>query len=321
MIKLDNTRVSVKDNHIGFPPASTLKCFLCNRVGHQVIVKPEGGCNEYNRPGRHAVMCYQCGEIGHEKRFCWITLHPQAVCWGGGNSLKPMLQPYQVGCTAQVGRLLDDAKAKDEEYLELRSRQKIKVVRNGACLSNENKNCLSLATGKVRENEIEVLCDTGGNGIIVRRELVKEDHFTGSMGYVMAIDWTLKEAPIAKIKVGTPYYMGVTQAICLPDPLFDLVIRNIPGARNPNDLVPDVETCAAAITRAQVQKNAMIKLLVAKDVTAQTSVTNNELALQLEDIALEKYVNLKDAVRKEDYEIKYEKHRVSYTGFGAELMN
>ena len=44
--------------------------------------------------------------------------------------------------------------------------------------------------------------------------------------------------------------------------------------------------------------------------TAQTSVTKNELAkLQQEDITLEKYVNLKDAVRKGDYEIKYEKRR------------
>ena len=36
----------------------------CNRVGHLAIdcrVKPEEGRNEYNRPARHAVTCYQCG--------------------------------------------------------------------------------------------------------------------------------------------------------------------------------------------------------------------------------------------------------------------
>ena len=62
VIKRDNARVGVKDNHCGFPPASTLTGFLCNRVGHRAIdcrVKPEGGCNEYNRPSRHAVTCYQ----------------------------------------------------------------------------------------------------------------------------------------------------------------------------------------------------------------------------------------------------------------------
>ena len=130
------------------------------------------------------------------------------------------------------------------------------------------------------------------------------------MGYVMAMDRTLKEAPVAEIKVDSPYYTGVTQAICLQDPLFNLVIGNISGARNPDDPVPGVETCAAAVTRAQVRNDATIKPLVVKDVTAQTSITKDKLAkLQQEDTTLEKYVNLKDAVRKGDYEIKYERRR------------
>ena len=61
VIKRDSARAGVKDNHGGFPPANTLKCFLCNRVGHRAIdcrVKPERGRNEYNRPARHAVTCY-----------------------------------------------------------------------------------------------------------------------------------------------------------------------------------------------------------------------------------------------------------------------
>ena len=46
MIKRDSIKAGVKDNHSGFPPASTLKCFVCNRFGHRAIacrVKPEGG--------------------------------------------------------------------------------------------------------------------------------------------------------------------------------------------------------------------------------------------------------------------------------------
>ena len=221
VIKRESARAGVKDNYSGFPPSSTLKCFLCNRVGHRAIdcrVKPERGRNEHNRPARHAVTCYQCGKIGHKWRFCRNAPRPQAAPRGGGNTLRPPSQPYRVGCTAQVGRLSDDVKAKDVEYLELKSREKIKIVRNGACLSNENKSCMPLATGKVGENEVKVFRDTSCNGVIVRRDLVKKGDFTGSMGYVMAIDRTLKEAPIAEIKVDTPYYMGVTQAICLRDP-------------------------------------------------------------------------------------------------------
>ena len=196
------------------------------------------------------------------------------------------------------------------DLVELKLGEKIKVVRNGACLSNENKNCMLLATGKVVENEVEVLGDTGCNSVIVRRELVKKEDYTGSMGYVMAIDRTLKEAPIAEIKVDTPYYTRVTQAICLRNPLFDLVIGNIPEARNPDDPVSGMETCAAAITRAQARKDITVKPLVTKEVTTQTSITKNELAkLQQEDTTLEKYADLEDAVRRGDYEIKYERRK------------
>ena len=154
---------------------------------------------------------------------------------------------------------------------------------------------MPLATGKVGENVVQVLRDTGCNGVIIRRELVKEDNFTGGMGYLMAIDLTtLKEAPIAESKVDTPYHTGVTRAICFRDPLFVLVNGNIPGTRNPDDPVPDVEACAAAITRAQARKDATIKPLVTKDVTAQISITKDDLAkLQQEDTSLEKYVDLK----------------------------
>ena len=126
-------------------------------------------------------------------------------------------------------KLSNDAKAKNEKYMELKSGKKIKVVRNGVCLSKENKRFKPLATGKVDENVIEVLCSKGCNGVIVSRELVKEDNFTGSMGYVVAIDRTSKEAPIAEIKVNTSYHTGVTHAICLRDSLFDLAVRNVSG--------------------------------------------------------------------------------------------
>ena len=44
--------------------------------------------------------------------------------------------------------------------------------------------------------------------------------------------------------------------------------------------------------------------------TASTSLTKVELEkLRSEDTTLEKYVDLKDAVRKRNYEIKYEKGR------------
>ena len=123
VIKRDSTRVGVKDSHNGFPPASTLKCFLCNHVDHRAIncrVKPEVIRNEYNRTARHSVTCYQYGKIRHEKRFCRNASRPQAVPRGVGNGPRPTSQPYR------VGRLSDDAKAKNEEYLDSNLERKLK---------------------------------------------------------------------------------------------------------------------------------------------------------------------------------------------------
>ena len=117
MIKRDSARTGVRDNHSGFPSASTLKCFLCNRVDHRAIdccVKPEGERNEYNQPARHAVTCYQCGEIGHEKRFCRNNPRPQAAPRGVGNTPRSSSQPYRVGCT------FSKFKASDNSDLQLK---------------------------------------------------------------------------------------------------------------------------------------------------------------------------------------------------------
>ena len=125
------------------------------------------------------------------------------------------------------------------------------------------------------------------------------------MGYVMAIDRTLQEAPIADIKVDTPYYTGVTSHM-FTGLLFNSGIGNIPGARNPDDPVSGVETCTAAVMTVQARKD----IIVTKEVTVQTSIAKNELAqLQQENTTLEKYADMEDAVRKGDYKIKYEKRR------------
>ena len=69
----------------------------------------------------------------------------------------------------------------------------------------------------------------------------------------MTADRMLKKASMARIKVDrhTPYLVGEVDALCLREPLFDLIIGNIRGGRNPNDPDPSWGIFAAAITRAQ----------------------------------------------------------------------
>ena len=94
---------------------------------------------------------------------------------------------------------------------------------------------------------------------------------------MMTADRTLKKAPMARIKKDTPYFAGKVDALCLREPLFDLIIGNIRGARNPND--PDLNwgIASATITRAQAQQEETLKTLKVKEVAHRYSMTKGKL--------------------------------------------
>ena len=111
------------------------------------------------------------------------------------------------------------------EILELKAEEKI-IVLNRACMKAEIKDNLPVMSGKVGGKNVEVLRDSGCNGVIVKRELVDEVNFTGEMGHIMTVDRMLKRASIVRIEVNTPFYTGTIEAMCLKNPLSDLIFGN-----------------------------------------------------------------------------------------------
>ena len=127
----------------------------------------------------------------------------------GGNPT----QDQRVACAMQVPRRNDEKEAGlGMETLELTSGGKIKVL-NGACMANIKDN-LPMLSGKVGGKKVEVLRDTGCSGVIIRTELVDETDFTGEMGHIMTVDRTIKQAPMAKVEVDTPFYVGTVETLC-----------------------------------------------------------------------------------------------------------
>ncbi|KAH6937766.1 hypothetical protein HPB50_004027 [Hyalomma asiaticum] len=70
-----------------------------------------------------------------------------------------------------------------------------------------------------------VLRDTGSNTTIVRPNLVPDRCLTGKTRNVMLLDGKRKELPEA---LQTPYFIGNVNALCMTNPLYDLVLGNIP---------------------------------------------------------------------------------------------
>jgi len=105
--------------------------------------------------------------------------------------------------------------------------------------------------GRVGEKSVNVLRDTGCSGIVVKKNLVSEDQFTGDCNVMLLIDDTARKVPIAKIDVDTPYLKGHVEEQCLPDAVYDLIVGNVPGTRaaeNPDPNWQDRLQEACAIT-------------------------------------------------------------------------
>jgi hypothetical protein len=77
----------------------------------------------------------------------------------------------------------------------------------------------------------------------VRKDLVPPGKFTGKVKWLRLADTEKRtEVPMAKIKVDTPYFRGELAAACVNSPMYDLMIGNLKGAREPDDPDPEWRT-------------------------------------------------------------------------------
>ena len=108
--------------------------------------------------------------------------------------------------------------------------------------------------GRVGEKTVNVLRDTGCSGVVVKKDLVGEDEFTGDFNVMLLIDNKARKVPIARNYVETPYLKGHVEAQCLSDPIYDLIIGNIRDARDTQNPDPSWQEVCAVTTRSQAKK-------------------------------------------------------------------
>ena len=94
-------------------------------------------------------------------------------------------------------------------------------IKEGDCYFLKSR--LPTAEGTVNSRKVEVLRDTGCICCTVKRSLVSDDQLIGKESYVTLIDET-QRYPLAVIDVDCPFFTGKTEALCMEDTLYDLVI-------------------------------------------------------------------------------------------------
>ena len=93
---------------------------------------------------------------------------------------------------------------------------------------------LPTAIGTVNGKEIRVLRDTGCTGVVVRRSLVSDGQMLNKQSGVTLINNYKQRCPMARINIDSPFFRGSTDALCIDDPAYDLVIGNIEGSKFPD---------------------------------------------------------------------------------------
>ena len=89
------------------------------------------------------------------------------------------------------------------------------------------------------DKRVTVMRDSGCSNTVVRSSLVSPSQLTTGQKVCVLIDGTVRRFPVAKIKVDTPYYKGDLYALCVKNPVYDLIIGNDQGVRQAFD--PDTD--------------------------------------------------------------------------------
>ena len=220
--------------------STALQRFKCNARGHKAANCPTIG-----------KRCFLCGKQGHEARNCRSGGRRS----GGQSKDGNPVQRGQVSASCLVQQTESKPTAEEvkscikDDKLLLACGKKIPLL-SSACVEPLSgvRGKMPVVKGRVGEKSVDVLRDTGCSGIVVKKDLVSEDQFTGDFNVKLLIDNTARKVPIAKIDVDTPYLKGQVKAQCLPDAVYDLIVGNVPGARAADDPDPSWQgSCARGV--------------------------------------------------------------------------
>ncbi|XP_062596739.1 uncharacterized protein LOC134258215 isoform X2 [Saccostrea cucullata] len=261
----------------------------------QVPPKTNGQSFSQQKKTAKDIRCYKCSRLGHIASQCKQS------------SSKNQSFAVKADASSESGSSLKEHRdsGKCSAFTSIASTSTFSMANSSdlfttsACSVANFSDQMPVCVGEINDQSVQVLRDTGCNGVIVRRSLVHDDQLTGDHQVCVLADGSKIETPIAKVNVDTPYFVGEVNAWCLHAPLYPLIIGNIPHARDPHDPNKDWKPSAvnAVVTRQQKRmEGKKIKPFSVPEIIGSEVCPEDMLKAQEEDETLK---NLRALVGKE----------------------
>ena len=203
-------------------------CYICHKRGH--IAKD---CR-YKPPVTTAagVMLESFSHDQHEDQL--LTQGESTQCSQCHKPIKTTKPTETTACIIVMS--LTDC-CKQDNHVTLQCGHKLPIM--SAVCRDQQFSGLPIKIGFVEGSKVPVLRDSECSGVVVRQSLVPNDQLTGEHRSCVMLDGTVRNVPVAKIYVNTPFFAGTVTALCMQHPVFDLVLGNIDGVRCPTDPDPN----------------------------------------------------------------------------------
>ena len=228
---------------------------LDRRTGHKEdtpsVVKVDTK-STYHRDTR---TCYLCNRAGHIARNCGVVKKPSPASQSSMNAMHASVKSDD--CIILAHERVGD-------YQRVTIDNGSRGVQTRELSTDTPVANMPVVEGRIngRTGMVSVLRDTGCSGGIIRRSMCSEDSFTGETRTCVMINGATFTAPVVNIMVDTPYFIGRLNALSVEKPVYDIVVGNIPGARDAND--PDVNW------RPDVDTSDDIHVVRTEEITAST---------------------------------------------------
>ena len=168
---------------------------------------------------RYSMRCFLCNVVGHKAQSC-PSCRPSSQ---GRPSPKPMApkNPAFVNACLLAG---DKSEILNDDSADQLSSSTPVITGYSVDTRIESHPSLPMMKDSLNGNDVTFLIDSGCSAVLVRTDLISPDVLTGDTRPVLFANGIPMNLPVVECIVDTPVYAGKVEALSLPSFIFDMLL-------------------------------------------------------------------------------------------------